>query len=300
MKAIVFGGSGFLGSHVADALTGAGHEVIIFDLSQSPFLQGNQQMIVGSVLDREKVSASIAGCDVVYNFAGMADIHEAHEKPFETIESNVLGNASILEGCQTNGIGRYVFASTLYVYSKAGTFYRSSKQACELLIETYHEVYGIPYTILRFSSLYGPRAVENNWIYRIIKQALTQGKITRYGDGEEIREYIHVEDAAQCSLKILQPEYENQHVIVAGHQPMKVKDVMIMIREMLENQVQLEFLPTQSTTPLASSLHYEITPYTFSPKVARRVVTDHYIDLGQGILQCIKETYEGMQTGEQG
>ena len=286
MKAIVFGGSGFLGSHVADALTEVGYETVIFDIKESPYLQKGQEMMVGNILDRKAVEKTVAGCDVVYNFAGMADIQEAYSRPIEAVENNILGNTIVLEACRLNQVKRFVFASTVYVYSEAGSFYRSSKQACELITENYNEVFGLPYTILRYSSLYGPRANEGNWIYQILKQAVTEGKITRYGNGEEIREYIHVEDAARCSVKVLAPEFENQCVIIAGNQPIKVKDLMIMIREMLSNKIELEFLPTDS------SLHYEITPYTFNPKIARRLISDSYLDLGQGLLQCLEEIYK--------
>jgi len=286
MKAIVFGGSGFLGSHVADALTQAGYETVIFDITKSPYLQKDQNMIVGNILDRKAVEKVVTGCDVVYNFAGVADIEEAYNKPIEAVENNILGNTIVLEACRLNKVKRFVFASTVYVYSGAGAFYRSSKHACELITENYSEVFGLPYTILRYSSIYGPRAGEDNWIYKILRQAITEGKITRYGNGEEIREYIHVEDAALYSVKILAPEFENQCVIIAGNQPIKVKDLMIMIREMLSNKIELEFLPTDS------SLHYEITPYTFNPKIARRVVSDSYFDLGQGLLQCLEEIYK--------
>ena len=286
MKAIVFGGSGFLGSHVADALTKADYETIIFDVKESPYLQKGQELIVGNILDKKAVEKAVAGCDVVYNFAGMADIEEAYKKPVEAVENNILGNTIVLEACRLNQVKRFVFASTVYVYSEAGSFYRSSKHACELIIENYNEVFGLPYTILRYSSLYGPRADERNWVYQILKQAITEGKITRYGNGEEIREYIHVEDAARCSLKILAKEFENQCVIIAGHQPIKVKDIMVMIREMLGNKIELEFLPTDS------SIHYEITPYSFNPKIARRVISDSYLDLGQGLLQCLEEIYK--------
>jgi UDP-glucose 4-epimerase len=286
MKAIVFGGSGFLGSHVADALTSAGYETIVFDIKKSPYLQKGQAMFVGNILDKEAVGKAVAGCEVAYNFAGMADIEEAHLKPVETVENNILGNTIILEACRLSQVKRFVFASTVYVYSDAGSFYRSSKQACELIIENYHEVFGLPYTILRYGSLYGPRAGETNWVYKTLKQAVTEGKITRYGDGEEIREYIQVEDAARCSVMILAKEFENQSVIITGYQPIRVKDIMIMIREMLGNKIELEFLPTDS------SLHYEITPYSFNPKIARRFVSNSYLDLGQGLLQCLEEIYK--------
>ena len=77
MKTIVFGGSGFLGSYVADALTDAGYDVVVFDCGEPPYLRPDQEMIVGSILDKEIVEGAVKGCDVVYNFAGIADLDEA-------------------------------------------------------------------------------------------------------------------------------------------------------------------------------------------------------------------------------
>ena len=286
MKAIVFGGSGFLGSHVADALLKGGYEVAIFDLKKSPYLKSGQEMIVGNIMDKKAVQNAVSGCEVVYNFAGMADIEKAKENPVETVELNILGNTIILDACRENNVKRFVFASSMYIYSNAGSIYRCSKQACELIIENYFEDYGIPYTILRYGSLYGPRAGEDNWVYKILKQAITEGRMTRYGDGEELREYVHVEDAARCSVDILSKEFENDYVIITGYQQMRIKDMMKMINEMLGNRIKLEFLPAKS------KLHYEITPYTFSPKIAKKYVGKYYLDIGQGLLQSLDEIYK--------
>lgn len=285
MRAIVFGGSGFLGSHVADVLTDKGYDVLIYDIRRSEYINGRQKMVVGDILDEKAVDRAVKGCDVVYNFAGIADIEEAAERPLDGIRYNILGNAIILEACRKNGVKRFVFASSLYVYSKAGSFYRSAKQSCELLIENYREMFGLNYTILRYGSLYGPRADKNNFIGQIVKQALDEKKITRYGDGEELREYIHVLDAARGSVEILEKEFENQHVILTGNQQMRVRDLLNMIKEMLDNSVKVEFLPSRQ------SCHYEITPYNFAPKVGRRLVTRTYLDLSQGILDVIHDTY---------
>ena len=73
-KAIVFGGSGFLGSHVADSLTRAKYEVTIFDIKKSPFLQQSQSMIIGDILNQDQLDEAINGKDIVYNFAGISDI----------------------------------------------------------------------------------------------------------------------------------------------------------------------------------------------------------------------------------
>lgn len=286
-KVVVFGGAGFLGSHVADILTDRGYQVVIFDLKKSPYLKEGQISIVGDIADEKAVGEAVRDCDVVYNFAAIADMDEAKNKPLDTVQTNILGNAVLLEACRKNDVKRFVFASTLYVYSNVGSFYRSSKQACELLIENYREIYGLDYTILRYGSLYGPRADENNWIHKILKQAISQGKITRYGDGQETREYIHVFDAARLSVDILAEEYKNQHVIIAGNQPTKIKDSLLMIKEMLGNKIDLEFLP-----PIIHTGHYEITPYNFTPKLAKRIQSNNYVDFGQGILSLINEIYQ--------
>jgi len=286
MKAIVFGGSGFLGSHVADALDDAGYKVAVYDIKPSPYLRKSQAMIVGDILDQKKVEAAVKNCDIVYNFAGIADIDEASNKPLDSVRYNILGNSILLEAARKAQLKRFVFASSLYVYSKSGAFYRSTKQACELLIENYHEIFKLPYTILRYGSLYGPRTNEKNFIYTIIRQALTQKKILRDGDGEEIREYIHVRDAAKGSVEILADEFVNQHVILTGNQQMKVKDLLYMVKEMLGNNVKVKFLPSKKNT------HYEITPYSFAPKIGRRLLSKTYLDLNQGILETIYDAYK--------
>ena len=285
LKGIVFGGAGFLGSHVADALDDAGYSVIVYDKKASAYLRESQKMIVADILDEKMVESAISGCDIVYNFAGIADILEVSKNPLESVKANILGNSIILEGCRKAKVKRFIYASSLYVYSKTGSFYRSTKQACELLTENYHEVFGLPYTILRYGSLYGPRADGNNFIHKILKQALNEKKIVRDGDGEEIREYIHVVDAAKGSVEILDNEFKNQHVIITGNQQMKVKELLLMIREMLDNSIEVEYKESTATS------HYEITPYTFIPKIAKRIVHKTYLDLGQGLLHLIHDFY---------
>lgn len=288
MKVIVFGGSGFLGSHVADALSNAGHQVTIFDVQHSPYLREDQKMIVEDILDEGAVSKAIAGQEAVYHLAGIADIDECARRPVDTVRYNVLGTVIILEASRNAGIKRFVFAGSVYVYSDSGSFYRSSKQACELFIENYHRLYGLPYTIVRYGSLYGERSDERNSIYRIIKEALSTGKIIYRGTGEELREYIHVQDAAQSSVTILQPEFENQHIILTGNQTMRYHDLLEMVREMLGGRVTIEYLPKTSDT------HYTVTPYNFNPRLGKKLVSNPHIDMGQGLLSCMHEIYHSL------
>jgi len=287
-KVLIFGGSGFVGSHVADALTDNGYEVLMYDLKPSLYVRENQKMIIGDILDEEKINKVTKGARFVYNFAGIADIHEASERPIETVKHNILGNTIILEACRKWEVERFVFASTVYVYSTSGSFYRVSKQANELMIEACHEKYGLDYTILRYGSLYGPRADLRNGIYRFLWQAIVNKKIDYYGSGEEVREYIHVWDAAKLSVEILKPEYKNQSFVLTGHQILRGRELLTMIQEMLPFKIEIEYHSAESP------LHYKITPYNFTPKVGKKITTNIFIDMGQGLLQLIEEIYKGL------
>lgn len=291
MKAIVFGGSGFLGSHVADYLSAQGHAVAVFDQQPSPYLRPGQTMITGDIRDRDAVLAAVAGAEVVLNFAGYSDIAECGQQPAAALETNVIGNTNIIEACLQHGVKRYCFASTLYVYSNQGGFYRCTKQCCELIIEAYHEARGLEYTILRYGSLYGPRAGEANWISSMLRQALREKKIFRASAGDELREYIHVTDAAAATGEILGADYANQYVILSGAQRIKIRNLMVMVREMLENKVELVFDPD---APGAAE-HYEMTPYVFRPRLGKKFVLNPHVELGQGMLDLLHRLHEEEQ-----
>lgn len=286
MKIVVFGGAGFVGSHVCDKLTDAGNDVVIYDIVDSPYLRPEQTMIKGDILDETSVCEAVQGASTVFNFAGIADIGEANGRPVDTVKYNILGNTNILEACRQAKVNRYVFASSIYVYSDSGGFYRCSKQACETYIENYRKAFGLEYTILRYGSLYGPRADTRNAIYRFVKEAIEKGSITYYGTPEALREYIHVEDAAHCSVEILKPEYANQHIIITGHQQMIIGNVLRMIAEMLSRDVKFNFQDDPTNT------HYTITPYSFNPRVGKKMVPSLQVDLGQGVLRVIEDLHK--------
>lgn len=288
MKITLFGGAGFLGSHVCDKLSEAGHDVTVVDLRPSPYLRPDQTMITGNILDEELVARAVDGADMVFNYAGIADIGEANRRPVDTARINVLGNVIALEACRKAGVKRYVFASSLYVYGKSGGFYRCSKQACELYIENYQAMHGLDYTILRYGSLYGSRADIRNAINRFVAEALEKGAITYYGSPTALREYIHVEDAALCTVEVLKPEYANENIVLSGNQPMRVGDLFKMIGEMLGKDIEVVYQHDPN------SGHYQITPYAFMPKVGKKMTPILTTDLGQGILRVMEDVHREM------
>jgi UDP-glucose 4-epimerase len=288
MKALVFGGSGFLGSYVVDALFAEGHDVFVFDVKESKYLEDKGRMKVGDILNPKDVADALQGADIVYNFAAIADLDDCIRQPVDAVRYNILGNTIILDACVKAKVKRFLFASTVYVYSTAGGFYRSTKQACESLIEDYHKYYGLDFTILRYGTPYGPRADARNSVYRILHQALEKGKIEYPGDGSELREYIHASDCARLSIEALDDRYRNERVVLTGHHGIRVSDLFMMVNEILGGNIRIEY-SSNSKQSKSIEPHYRITPYSYSPKIAKKLVNHYYLDLGQGLLECIEE-----------
>ncbi len=284
---VIFGGSGFLGCYVAEELIKRGYGVTVADIRMSEYLPKKCVFVPCDILDRQKVSELITNdISYVYNFAGMANLDKAVSMPVETIESNIMGNLNILEGCRDKNIERYVYASSAYALSDKGSFYGVSKLASEKLTEEYFRAYGLKFTIIRYGSVYGERAYENNYLYSVLKSAITDKKIVHDRDGQEVREYIHAQDAAVMSADIIESEkYANEHIILTGIERMKRIELFIMIKEILNNDVDIRL------NHELNDHHYKITPYSFHPSVCKKLVPNPYIDMGQGILDCIREIH---------
>jgi len=283
-KIVVIGGSGFLGSHTADELSRCGHDVVIFDSVRSRWLRDDQEMVVGDILDRDALHNVLEAATTVYHFAGISDINDAAEKPFDTVKLNVLGTASVLEAVCEQNVKRFMYASTVYVYSSYGSFYRASKQASESLIEAYQEVNQFDYTFMRYGSLYGPRAQDWNGIRRYVEDIVRKGELVYDGTGRERREYIHVGDAARLSTDLLSQEFANQAVTITGSQILTSRELIELIFEIVGLKENARYLPEDKAI-----YHYSSTPYRYIPKQARKLVPREFIDIGEGVLEIIDE-----------
>jgi len=290
MKVLIFGGSGFLGSYVVDELVVRGHEVTVFDLKKSLYLNNKTTMMVGDIMDVEAVKTAVKGQEVIYNFAGLADLNDSIDKPVETVTLNVIGNLEILEAARIEGVKRFIYASSVYVFSQKGAFYGASKKASELIVEQYGEQYDIEYTIIRYGSVYGERANSNNRIYRIIREALSKKSITFKGNGSEEREYVHGRDAGKLSVDILEDrKYINQNVILTGIERFQYRELLSFIQEMINDKIDIKMLDQDYKG------HYKLTPYSFSPSVGVKLVNNPSIDFGQGLLECVNQIFGELQ-----
>ena len=284
-KVIIFGGSGFLGGYVADELSKRGFEVVVADINKSEYLKENQKFKKVDILNIDEIKEVIKESNIVYNFSAVAELEEAINDPIKTFNVNVLGNLNILEACKNNaGIERFVYASSAYALSSEGSFYGLSKESSEKLTEEYFQKYGLKYTVIRYGSLYGDRASHNNYIYKLLKNAIISGELHyKKGNEDDLREYIHAADAAKLSVDVVEDKkYENEHIILTGTERLKRIELLTMINEIMQNKLEIKEISGTTTG------HYKITPYSFHSKVAKKLVANPFIDLGQGILECIK------------
>ncbi len=283
-KIIVFGGAGFLGGYVVYELETRGYEVIVADLYESKYQSGSK-FIHCDILNFDTIINAIPDdISFVYNFAGFASLEKANNDPVNTVQLNINGNLNVLEASRQKGCKQFIFASSAYAMTDKGSFYGISKLASEKIVEEYKKKYNLDYTIIRYGSVYSERDFDNNYIYGLIKNAVLNKEIIHSGDGEEIREYIHAADAAVSSADIIEDaKYKNQHIILTGHEKIKRIELFQMINEIMGGELTIKL------QKLGYKSHYKTTPYSFQPTVSKKLINNPYIDMGQGILECIKQ-----------
>lgn len=289
---LVFGGFGFLGHYLVNELVKRDYNVTVADLNVS---NEEHEKVTWAHCDiRDEVAVNNAFAlqkfDIVYNLAGFANLDDAVEHPIMTIQLNVIGNMHILNACVAHKIEKFVYASSAYAMSNKGSFYGISKLASEKIIEEYHKKKDLSFIILRYGSVYSERPYDNNYVYNLVKHAVMEGKIEHRGDGNELREYIHAADAARLSVDVIESnQFDNLHVILTGSERMKRMELFDMIKEILNDQIDISY------NDVGYEHHYKFTPYSFEPSVSRKLIANPHIDMGQGLLECIRAVYKNEQ-----
>lgn len=287
-KVLVFGGVGFLGYYLVNELLRRGYEVSIADISENREID-NINYYTCDISDRKNIRDvfSKEKFNFVYNLAGFANIDKAISDPLKTMNLNVISNMYIIEECLKHGVEKFIYASSAYAVSDKGSFYGISKLASEKIIEEYHTKYGLNFVILRYGSVYAEKDYDNNYIYNLVKEALKTGQINHKGDGNEIREYIHAADAGRLSVDVIEDsKFDEQHVILTGNERMKRMELFEMIKEILKNDLVINCSDSGEY-----GNHYKFTPYSFAPTASKKYIANPHIDMGQGLLECIRAAH---------
>jgi UDP-glucose 4-epimerase len=240
-------------------------------------------MQVGDILNYKELEKAIKGADIVFHFAALADLRQSLKKPLDTVKLNILGTVLALELCRKHKIKRFIYASTIYVNSIEGGFYRSSKRAAEDYIEEYRKFYGINYTIHRFGSLYGPRSDNSNGVRIILKNAIYKKELTYSGTKKTVRNYIHVLDAAKACAETLNKKYKNKYLTITGNKKLKLSIFLKNLSKILNITKKIKFKNKKAIG------HYETTPFTYKFKKGENFKIKSNIDIYSGILQLIEE-----------
>jgi len=288
-KVLIFGGFGFLGYYLTKELLERNYLITIADIETDEEFLSEVAYVKCDITDKRDVEEVFEKdtFDIVYNLAGFANLDRAIENPLKTIQLNVIGNIHIIESCLVNKISNFVYASSAYALSNKGSYYGISKLASEKIIEEYHKKQQLPFIILRYGSVYSEKKYENNYIYNLIKEAVLNNKIEHHGDGNEIREYIHAADAAKLSVDVIETNiYNDTHVILTGVERMRRIELFNMIKEILNNKIEIKCSDKEYCN------HYKYTPYSFEPSMSKKLVANPHIDMGQGLLECIRAAHK--------
>ncbi len=223
MKALVTGGAGFIGSHVAAGLLARGDGVRILD-NLSTGRRQNLEALDGDVEFHEAdlrsdgdVERAVEGADVVFHLAAQVSVPLSIEDPVLTYEVNVVGTARLLEACVRAGVGRVVFSSSCAVYGDGAELpkredmppeplsaYAATKVAGEHLMAMYARLHGMKTASLRYFNVFGPRQDPSSEYAAVIPRFIDRMRAGTspviFGDGRQTRDFIHVHNVVQANL----------------------------------------------------------------------------------------------------
>jgi len=256
VKAAVVGGSGFIGSHVVDKLVDAGHEVSVLDVR--PAHRADVASLPTDILDLDSLVNATKGQDVVFHLAAVSNVNDAYDDPVNAVEVNVTGTANVWEAARRNEVGRAIFASTVWVYAgaagdavdedspfylaTAGHVYTSTKMAAEMLVHNYFDLYGQPFTILRYGIPFGPRMRDALVIPRFVRAGIEGEPIRIDGDGSQYRNYVYVEDLARAHVLALDEVAENEVFNLEGSEAVSIRRIAETVLQLLDRRMPIEFV----------------------------------------------------------
>lgn len=259
MRAIVTGGSGFIGSHVADALATLGHTVCIYDLD-TPQHAADYEYVRGDTRDLDRLVQTVRSGDAIYHLAAEANVNRFFESPLFSDENTSHSALCILEAARRVGAERVLLASTEWVYGSANTsgegmitedcayaqapdhLYTCSKIAAELSCIGYRNLYGVNYTIMRYGIPFGERARPETVTPTFIRRILSDETIRIHGDGSQYRQFIYVRDLAEGNAACLQACAKNEIFNLNGQEMVTVLQVVHTLERILGKKARVEFV----------------------------------------------------------
>lgn len=265
MKVVVTGGAGFIGSHIVKFLLDKRIEVLVIDNLSRGFrelVDERADFQNEDLKNQKKIAKLIKGYDAVIHLGNYIVVPESIDNPVEYTENNVVNTVKLLEAMKDARVGKIIFSSSATVYGEPKKLplreddpigvqtnqYGASKVAMEAFISTYHNLYGFDAAILRYFNPYGPNELhepETHAIPNFLIAALKKEPIPLYWKGEQVRDFIYVEDLAEAHVSLL---YVSGLEIfnIGTEKGTKVKDVVKTIFKVVGYDVPIEDLGPRS------------------------------------------------------
>lgn len=276
-RVLVTGGAGFIGSHVSEALLKRGDEVIIVDeindYYDTRIKRNNLAHLVkhdnskkikiyeGDICDTNFMSDIFENekPEWIIHLAARAGVRPSIQNPFIYIHSNIEGTTRLLELAHKYGIKHFVFASSSSVYggSKNNIFsesdvvefpvspYAASKKSCELMSYTYHHLYGMNISGLRFFTVYGPRGRPDMAPFKFLDRISRGIEIQQFGDGSSCRDYTYIDDIVDGIIRSLDKPLGYQIYNLGNGNPISLKHFIKIIEDTIGVKANIEILPNQ-------------------------------------------------------
>lgn len=234
-KVLVTGGSGFIGSHLVQALRAAGAEVVSYDIRDGK-----------DILNRELLRASLIGVDTVFHLAALVSVPQSMDDPVGAHVVNVSGTVVVLEESRKAGVRRVVYSSSAAVYGDEPSMpktenspiapkspYALSKYLGEVWCKHYTQVYGLETVIVRYMNVFGPNQATSGGYGAIVPIAIQVhqkgGVLTVHGDGTQTRDFIYVDDVVSANLLAAERGVPGEVYVIASGVEVSVNDVVASI-----------------------------------------------------------------------
>jgi UDP-glucose 4-epimerase len=294
MKILVTGGAGFIGSHLVDKLVELGHEVVVIDnlaTGKRENVNSKAHFIVKDIRD-DLSEVFEKGFDCVFHFAAQMNVRKSLENPKEDADINIVGSLNIVENCVKVGVKKIIFSSTGgAIYSSDAALpckedskveplspYGLAKFTIENYLRIVKENKGLNFVALRFANVYGPRQNakgEAGVISIFSDQALNGKSMVIFGDGEQTRDFVFVDDVVRASLKAM--DLSGVFNVSTGIE-VSINNIALKVKEVMGANVEIKRTDAISGELLRSCLSFDkLSCEGWSPKV----------DLSEGLKKTV-------------
>jgi len=310
MKVIVTGGAGFIGSHIVDKLVDQDYQVIVIDnlvTGKKANVNPQAKFYKEDIRNYDKISEifSEEKPDLVCHQAAHASVRESTEDPQYDAEVNILGSLNILQNCVAHKVKKVVFASTggaLYgdtdnrptpeiEPTKPISPYGVAKLSIEQYLHYYHEILELPYVVLRYANVYGPRQDphgEAGVVAIFSQKIIVDEQPVINGDGEQTRDYVNVKDVVMANLKALASDLTNETFNIGTGQETSVNELFNKMVALAGQSMKEKHGPAKTGEQKTSALDCQ--------KIKQKLDWQPATDLEQGLTETITWFKNNKQT----